>query len=292
MCYATAAFLFWGFIPIYFKAVQNVPSLTIACHRIVWSIPFTVLLITLINDWKNLWDALLARKVLIILFLSTILFAINSVVYIYAIVIGRILEASLGYFINPLINVLLGMIFLRERLRPLQILAVLMAVAGTLNLSFEYGKIPWIALSLAFSFSLYGLLRKTVRIESLNGLFVETSLITPFALAYLMYPAIKGVDIFGQFDFKTGFLLVMSGIVSTLPLLWFTSGARRLRYSTIGLLQYLGPSLNLLLAVFYYHEAFTISYFITFILIWTGLAVFILDSFLFTPKIEVPWEAH
>jgi chloramphenicol-sensitive protein RarD len=276
--FALAAFGFWGLVPIYFKAVQHVPPLNVLCHRVVWSVPFTAALITVGRQWRALREGLGVSRVLGTLFLSATLVAFNWFVFIYAITTNRVIQASLGYFINPLVNVLLGMVFLRERLGRWQALAVLLAAAGTLNLTLGQGQLPWISLALAFSFGFYGLLRKTVHIEALNGLFIETSLLFPFAFAYLVFVAWKGVGAFGVINWQTTLLLALAGAVTSVPLVWFTSAARKLRYSTIGLLQYLAPSLQFMLAVFLYKEPFTVAHQVTFGFIWTGLAVFMVDS--------------
>jgi chloramphenicol-sensitive protein RarD len=276
--YALAAFGFWGFVPIYFKAVREVPPIEVLAHRIVWSVPLIALLITLSGNWKNLREALPFRRVLGTLFLSSVLVMANWFVFIYAISTDRVLQASLGYFINPLVNVILGVIFLRERLGLWQAMAVLLAAIGTLNLVLRLDEIPWISLFLAFSFGFYGLLRKTVQIEALNGLFVETGILCPFAAAYLLLLAKRHTGSFGTSDWAMTTLLFLAGAVTTLPLLWFTSATRRLRYTTIGLFQYLAPSLNFYLAVFYYNEPFTTAHFLTFSCIWTGLAIFVTDS--------------
>lgn len=276
--YALAAFGFWGFVPVYFKAVQHVQPMEILGHRVLWSVPLTVLLISLSRNWGTLREAISSRKVLFTLFITAVLVTLNWFVFIYAIATDRILQASLGYFINPLVNVLLGMIFLRERLRRPQAAAVLLAAAGTIYLTISHGKLPWISLVLAFSFGVYGLLRKTVRIESVNGLFVETTIICPLALFYLLFRGVQGTGAFLAVDWQTTILLVAAGAVTTFPLVWFTSAARRLQYATIGILQYLAPSLNFLLAVFCYHEAFTPVYIASFACIWTGLAIFVMDS--------------
>lgn len=275
---ALGAFGLWGIVPVYFRALHQATPIEILAHRVFWSVPFTALLITLSHDWKGLWEALSEKKVLSTLFLTAILVATNWFVFIYAIVTDRLLQASLGYYINPLVNVLLGMVFLGERLRLHQGLAVLLAAAGTFNLALSYGKLPWISLALAFTFSFYGLLRKTVRIESLNGLFVETSLLFPLALGYLSFLTVKGVCAFWIADRQTAALLALAGLVTSVPLVWFTSAARRLRYATLGILQYLAPSLQFLLAVFIYREPFTHVQLITFGCIWSGLAIFVLDS--------------
>lgn len=276
---ALAAYGFWGVVPVYFKAVGHVSPLEILSHRVIWSVPLTALLIFLAKDWSGLKKSLFSEGVLRTLFVSALLVTTNWLIFIYAVVTGRILQASLGYYINPLVNVLLGIVFLRERLRPLQFMAVLLAAAGTANITMHYGRFPWIALSLAFSFGIYGLLRKTVRIEAVNGLFVETALISPLALGYLIHLAKNGGLAFVSTDHSTALALFMAGAVTTFPLVWFMSAARRLRYSTMGLLQYLAPSLMFLLAVLRYGETFTLVHFVTFGCIWAGLALFLIDSF-------------
>jgi chloramphenicol-sensitive protein RarD len=245
---------------------------------VVWSIPFAALLITHNRDWKVLRDALHARKTWTTLFMSAVLLAANLLVFIYAVVTDRVLQASLGYFINPLVNVLFGIVFLKERLRRWQALAVLLAAAGTFNLAVNSGEFPWISLSLAFCFGFYGLLRKTVQIESVNGLFVETSFLFPLAFGYLSFLTVKGKCEFWVSDWQTTTLLALAGLVTSVPLVWFTSAARRLRYATIGILQYLAPSSQFVLAVFYYREPFTNVYLFTFFCIWVGLAIFVADS--------------
>lgn len=278
--FALAAYGFWGLVPFYFKAVGNVSALEILSHRIIWSVPMTAILIVLARDWAKLREALDSPGVLKTLFITALLVASNWLTFIYAVNTGRVLQASLGYYICPLVNVLLGVFFLKERLRPLQILSVLFAAAGTAILTIHYGRFPWIALFLAFSFSIYGLLRKTIRIESVNGLFVETTLIFPFAAGYLVYLVIHGGISFGAADHRTTLLLILAGAVTTFPLVWFTSAARRLQYKTMGLLQYIAPSLMFLLAVFRYGEPFTVINLLTFGCIWTGLAIYLFDTLL------------
>jgi chloramphenicol-sensitive protein RarD len=277
--YGLAAFGFWGLVPIYFKAVAHVPPLEILAHRVVWSVFLTAALLSLGGGWRGLQAAAASPRLLGILLMSATLVSCNWFVFIYAVATDQVLEASLGYFINPLVNVLLGMVFLRERLRPWQVVAVLLAAAGTIVLTVSYGRLPWIALVLAFSFGVYGLVRKTVRVESLNGLFVETTLLSPVALGYLLFLGIQGHGRFLAGDVRTSVLLALAGVVTALPLVWFTSGARRLTYTTVGLLQYLAPTLQFLLAVVVYGEPFTAVHLLTFTLIWAGLAIFMLDVF-------------
>jgi chloramphenicol-sensitive protein RarD len=278
--YALSAFTVWGLVPIYFKAIQQATPFEILCHRVAWTVPLTALLVTWSRDWKTLKTALSDKKVLITLFCTSGLIASNWFVFIYSVNTGHVLQASLGYYISPLVNVVMGVIFLRERLRPMQILAVLLALAGTFNLTVTYGVFPWISLYLAFTFGTYGLLRKTVAIEAVNGLFIETTLLLPFALGYLLFLGGKGELVFGVAGWGISTLIALSGAVTTVPLIWFTVAARRLRLMTLGLFQYIAPSLGFLLAVFLYHEPFTYAHLVTFVLIWTGLAIFMTDSFL------------
>ncbi|MBN1277183.1 MAG: EamA family transporter RarD [Deltaproteobacteria bacterium] len=278
--FALAAYGFWGFVPFYFKAVGHVPAMEILTHRIIWSVPMTAILIAFAKDWPKLKEALSSPGVLRTLFITALLVATNWLVFIYAVNTGRVLQASLGYYICPLVNVLLGVIFLRERLRRLQVLSVLFAAAGTAIITIHYGRIPWIALYLGITFSTYGLLRKTIRIESVNGLFMETSMMFPFAAGYLVYLGINGSISFGTIDSKTTLLLILAGAVTTFPLVWFTSAARRLQYTTMGLIQYIAPSLMFLLAVFRYQEPFTMINFMSFGCIWAGLAIYVFDTIL------------
>jgi chloramphenicol-sensitive protein RarD len=264
--------------PVYFKIVGHISPLELLAHRVVWSSVLTAILITVGRDWATVRDGVRDRRTLATLALSAALVATNWFTFIYAVTTDRIVEASLGYFINPLINVLLGMLFLRERLSRPQLLAVLLALAGTLNLTWSVGRPPWIALILAVCFAFYGLLRKTVRIEAVNGLFVETVMLEPVAVGYLLWLGAQGRGAFGAVDRETDLLLMAAGVVTTLPLVWFTRAARRLRYITIGLLQYLAPTLQLLIGVLVYGEPFTRSHWITFALIWAGLGVFTWDA--------------
>lgn len=264
--------------PVYFKAVGQVPPLELLAHRVVWCVALTALLITLGRDWGQLRAGIRDRRTLATLALSATLVAVNWFTFIYAVTTDRIVEASLGYFINPLINVVLGMLFLRERLNRPQLFAVLLALAGTLNLTLSVGAVPWIALTLAVCFGFYGLLRKTVRIEAVNGLFVETAMLTPAAAGYLLWLGWHGRGVFGAIDLETDALLVFAGVLTALPLVWFTRAARRLRYITIGLLQYIAPTLQLLIGVLVYGESFTSTHWVSFGLIWAGLAVFTWDA--------------
>ncbi|MDH3475334.1 MAG: EamA family transporter RarD [Rhodospirillales bacterium] len=276
--YALAAFFFWGTVPVYFKAVGHVPALEILTHRIVWSVLLLGAIIALTRRWRAIAAALSERRTLLLLLFTTSVLSLNWLVFIWAINAGRVLETSLGYYINPLVNVVLGVVVLRERVGPWRSLAVVLAAAGVLNLALRAEGFPWVALTLAFTFGTYGLIRKTVKIEAAEGLLVETVLLLPFGLAYLLYLAASGAGAFGTVDWRTDLLLVLSGAVTALPLIWFTAAARRLDYSTLGFFQYIAPSGHFLLAVFVYGEPFTNAHLVTFLCIWSGLAIYTLRS--------------
>ncbi len=277
LLYALAAFGFWGLVAVYFKALQHVPSMEVLAHRVFWSVPLTALLLSYSHGWSSLRTSLRSPRVLKTLFLSASLVLVNWFVFIYAIQTGRVVEASLGYYINPLVNVLLGTVFLGERLRRTQLVAVALAALGTLNMLILQGTLPWIALILASSFGLYGLLRKTVAVEPVGGLFVETALMTPLAVGYLVFLGIRTEICFGLVDTATTVLLAMTGAVTAFPLVWFTHAARRLKLSTLGLIQYLAPTLQFLLGVLAYGEPFGWTHLITFCCIWAGVGIFALE---------------
>lgn len=276
--YALAAFLFWGGIPVYFKAVGHLPALEVLAHRIVWSLLLLAVIATFARRWQVIAAALRDRRTCLLLAFTTLILSVNWLVFIWAVNAGRVLESSLGYYINPLVNVLLGVVVLREKIGPWRGLAILLAVIGVLNLTLQGDGVPWVALTLAFTFGTYGLIRKTVKIDSIEGLLVETAIMLPFALAYLVWIAMTGAGSFGQIGWDTDVLLMLSGAVTALPLIWFTAAARRLDYSTVGFFQYIAPSVHLLLAVFLYGEAFTRAHLITFACIWIGLGIYTLRS--------------
>lgn len=278
LLYGFLAYFVWGFFPIYFKALQGIPPLEVVAHRIVWSVLFLLVLAGVSGAWKEVRDAFASRQVLLTLIGSTCLITVNWLVFIYAVGKGQVLQSSLGYFMTPLVNVLLGMVFLRERMRPLQVASLLLAIAGVSLLTLRVGAVPWISLVLAVTFGLYGLLRKTVRVESLAGLLVETLLTGPLALGYLVWLAMQGSGAFPAAVDRGALLLPLVGVLTATPLLLFASAARRLRLATIGFLQYLTPSLHFALAVLLYHEPFTRSHLTTFILIWSGLALYSFDA--------------
>ncbi len=276
--YASSAFLIWGISPIYWKAMRAVPAFEIILHRIVWSFIFLVPLIIMMRRWQEFIDALKNTRTLLILLFTALIIGGNWLLYIWAVNSGYLLQASLGYYINPLVNVVLGVVFLKERLRVLQILAVLLAAAGVIYLTVYYGEFPWIALTLAVTFGFYGLIRKVIPVGSLVGLTVETLMLSIPALVYLFYLDGHGQGSIFRVSLKLDLLLMGCAPLTAIPLLCFTLGARRLYLSTLGLLQYIAPSCMFILAVFLFREPFSSAQVVTFILIWTALAIYSTDS--------------
>ena len=275
--FAIAAFGFWGLTPIYYKLLPHVPPVEVLAHRVVWSVIFGALFVSLTSAWPAVRSALGNPPTLRALALTAALVSTNWLIYIYAVVNDQVMATSLGYYINPLVNVLLGILFLGERLGRGRAVAVALAALGTASLAFELGGLPWISLTLAFSFGFYGLIRKRLGLPAMAALFVETLLVAPLALLALGWFGLQGSSSFGS-DTRTTLLLVLAGPVTLLPLLWFAEAARRLPLITVGFFQYLAPTLTFLLAVLVYGEAFTTAWAVTFVLIWSGLAVFTIDS--------------
>lgn len=278
LLYGFGAFGFWGLTPIYFKAVGHVPALEVMAHRVVWAMLLMFALLLWKQRLRELLRELANPRRLLFYAATALLVSTNWFIFIWAIQQDRLLEASLGYYINPLVNVFLGMLFLHERLNGWQITAVALAAIGVLNLVLAHGTFPWIALALAFSFGFYGLLRKKARVDVVLGLTVETILLTPFALTFLLLLGADGA--FGHGNIETDLLLAAAGIVTAVPLLCFLQATQRLALSTVGLMQYLAPTLNFLLAVLAYDEPFTVPHVITFVCIWIALAVYSGDAFL------------
>ncbi|MGD8689562.1 MAG: EamA family transporter RarD [Gammaproteobacteria bacterium] len=276
--FAIAAYTFWGFGPVYFKLVDAVPATEVLGHRIVWSVVFLVGILAFRRQLGTLADTLKDRRILGLLMISAVLIAINWVTYIWAVQSGHILQASLGYYINPLVSVSLGIVVLRERLRLLQIVAVVLAATGTTYLAVVHGSLPWASLILAFSFGCYGLVRKTLAVGALQGLAVETLLLMPLALGYLGLLAMQGQGHFAAGDGLLSGLLVAAGMVTILPLVWFANAARRLPLSMVGFFQYIAPTVNFILAISVYGEAFGADQTVTFVLIWAALGLYTWDA--------------
>ncbi|HXH02514.1 MAG TPA: EamA family transporter RarD [Candidatus Competibacteraceae bacterium] len=278
LLYGLAGFGIWGLFPLYFKALQQVPAPEVLAHRVAWS----TLLLLLLLGWHGRLPALAAElraaRRLGFYLLTTLLLAGNWLIFIWASQHGRVLEASLGYYINPLVNVALGMVVLGERLNPRQWLAVALAAAGVGLLVLGYGAVPWVSLGLALTWGGYGLLRKKAGFDPMLGLGAETLLLTPLAGGYLLWLGGQGQGALGHLGALTDTLLVLAGLATTVPLLCFLQAAQRLRLSTIGLMQYLTPTLQFLLAVGLMGERLDPAQFLTFALIWLGLAVYSLDA--------------
>ena len=277
-----AAYALWGFFPIYWKLLQEVSALEVIGHRISWSFLLLIVVILLTRQWKNFRTAALSLKVVGIYFLAGVLLTINWLIYVWGVNSGFIVETSLGYFINPLISVLLGVFFLRERLRSMQWVAVALAAAGVLYLTLTYGRPPWIALSLAASFGTYGLVKKLAPLGSLYGLTLETALVFPMALIYLVFMGTTGTGAFLHQGVLIDILLIGTGAVTSIPLLMFASAARQIPLTMIGILQYIAPTLQFLIGVFLYHEPFDQSRFIGFSLVWLALVIFWVENYLAT----------
>ena len=268
----------WGIAPVYFKALHGVPALEILGHRIFWSFLFLAALIYFGQQTPMLKQLMRSKKKLALLLVTSLLIACNWLIFIWAVNANHMLDASLGYYINPLFNVLLGMLFLGETLRKLQWVAVLMAAIGVLIQLVMFGSIPIVAFALAITFGFYGLLRKKVNIGAQVGLFVETLILVPVAAIYLFLIADSATSDFASNSLSLNLLLFSAGIVTTLPLLCFAGAATRLKLSTLGFFQYIGPSMMFLLAVLAYGESFTPDKAITFAFIWGALILFSWDG--------------
>ncbi|HLR01244.1 MAG TPA: EamA family transporter RarD [Virgibacillus sp.] len=279
--YAASAYTLWGFLPIYWKLVDNVSAGGILAHRIIWSFIFMLTLVLILGKktsfFKECQSILSDRKKWIGISLAGIVISINWLTYIWAVNSGHVIQASLGYYINPLVSILLGIIVLKEGITKRQLFSFILAGIGVLYLTISYGVFPWISLALAFSFGLYGLLKKTVDISAMFGLTIETLVVTPMALLYVIAFSNETLqaDVFLS---HTGILLIGAGIATALPLLLFAKGAKQIPLSMIGFLQYIAPTIMLFLGVFLYKETFSSEHFISFLLIWIALIVYMLSA--------------
>ena len=267
------AYGLWGVLPIYFKWLDGISAIDIVAHRVIWSLLFLAALVLATRGWSQIRAALRDRRTIALLLATSVLIAINWLLYVYAVVSGHILAGSLGYYLNPLMNIVLGRFILHERLTRLQWSAVAVAAAGVAVLAAGAGTTLWISLTLCVTFATYGLLRKIAAVDSIAGLSIETAMLFPLALGWLLMGFSAGRPAFGS-SAEEGWLLALSGIVSTTPLLLFTAAARRLRYSTLGMLQFLAPTLQFAIAVAVYDEAFTTAHAVAFGAIWTALILY------------------
>ena len=286
--FGVAAYGLWGILPLYFKAIVEIPPVDIVAHRILWSLPFLALVITLAKGWDKVRAVLVQPRTMGVLTVTALLIGGNWLLYVYAVTGGHILAASFGYYLNPLANVLLGRFVLRERLSRLQWIAVAIAGAGISVLAAGALSQLWISLTLCVTFALYGLLRKVVKADAVTGLGVETGLLFPFAMAWLVWRGVNGAPVMGSSG-QDGALLLLAGVVSTTPLMLFTAAARKLAYSTLGMLQFIAPTLQFLIAVLVYGEPFTIAHAIAFPAIWTALALYV-TALLRAPRLPQPPE--
>ena len=276
--FALGAYFMWGFAPLFFKLLEGVPAPEILMHRVVWSLFVLVILIAVSKKWRSVGAAVSSPRTLMLLLASGTLLATNWLIFIWAVNNDHLLDASLGYYINPLLNVLLAYLILGERFRKLQLIAISLALAGVAVLVISHGKLPWIALVLAFSFGFYGLIRKKLGVESIPGLAIETALMTPVALIYWIGFATASANML-ELPGDLALWLFLTGAVTTAPLLCFTAAASRMKYSSLGFFQYIGPSIMFLLAVFLYNEPLDIPRLLTFFGVWTGSLLFVYDAY-------------
>ncbi|MEM9217327.1 MAG: EamA family transporter RarD [Cyanobacteria bacterium P01_F01_bin.150] len=279
LIYAVLAYGAWGLFPLYWKLFGDTPALEVLSHRMIWSMVFVITLLIVQRRLPELWAVRRSPSALRLLMLGAVLLACNWGLYIFGVNTDRVVETSLGYFINPLLTIVLGMVVLKERLNRVQWMAVAIAVVGVGNFIWAFGQVPWIAFGLATTFGFYGLVRKVVIISPMVGLAVETLVIAPFMLLLVMYWQATGVGVFGSSTITT-LLCIGAGVVTSMPLLWFANATKRLPLSMMGFCQYIAPSLQLAIGVFIYHESFTRTHAVTFGCIWTALVLYSVNSWL------------
>ena len=272
--FAFGAYLTWGIFPVYWKFLHGIPPLQLLSHRIIWSFLFLAVFLLSTGQLRGFLSGIKRHRVMVIYPIAAVLIGINWLTYVWAVNAGYIIETSLGYFINPLLNILLGVIVLRERLRRLQWLPVVLAAVGVIYLTFVYGRFPWIALTLAVSFGIYGLVKKVAPLGSLFGLTLETGILFLPALGVLIYAEITGKGSFLHGGTGPDLLMVGAGLVTTIPLLMFASAAQRIPLSLLGIIQYVAPTMQFLLGVLVYHESFDQEQLIGFCFVWCALVVF------------------
>jgi chloramphenicol-sensitive protein RarD len=277
--YGIGAYVFWGFFPIYWKLLHHVPAIQLIGHRIAWSFLLLVAVLLFTKQWSE-FRALVNFKILRIYTIAAILISVNWLVYVWAVNANFIVETSLGYFINPLISVLLGVIFLKERLRIAQWVPVILAALGVSYLTYVYGRLPYIALTLAFSFGLYGLVKKLSPLGSLYGLTIETGILFIPSIGYLVFAEVNRAAAFLHTGITSDLLLIGAGLVTTVPMLMFASAARSIPLWVVGLLQYIAPTLQFLIGVFIYKEPFSHNQLIGFGVVWVALVIFLVENYL------------
>ena len=274
MWLAIGCYMAWGLLPLYWRALHSVPAADILANRMVWSFVFVLILLTVRRNWHWIRRAVHSKRILLTFTATALLLSANWYVYIWAVNAGFVVESSLGYFINPLVSVLLGVLFLHERLRPWQWASIGVAAAGVLFLTLSYGQLPWIALTLAFTFAFYGLLKKQARMPALEGMALETGIMFLPAIAFLFFHESTGVGTIGHEAWLTNLLLVGTGVVTVIPLIWFAEAAQIIPLSMLGILQYISPTLQFTIGIAIFHEAFSGSKLIGFGIIWAALLLY------------------
>ncbi|MFD1739492.1 EamA family transporter RarD [Bacillus salitolerans] len=279
--FTASSFLLWGLLPIYWKFLNQVPALEILAHRVIWSFVIVLVIVLFLkrNQLKNFFQVQMSqKKTWFALFLASLFISINWLTYIFAVNSNHIVEASLGYYINPLVAVMLGVFVLREKMNKWQVISFVLAAIGVIYMTVSLGKLPWVALVLAFSFGFYGLSKKLIKVDSILGLLLETFFILPFALLFSAYLGVNSQQSFLAGSTQQDLFLLGSGIATALPLLWFSIGAQKIPLFMVGFLQYIAPSISLLIGVFMYGELFTTDHAITFTCIWTALGIFTVSN--------------
>ena len=279
--YTAGAYVLWGILPIYWKFINDVSALEILAHRVIWSFIFVFIIVLLLKRklLKNFFQVQMSqKKTWFGLLLASLFISINWLTYIYAVNTNHIVEASLGYYINPLIAVLLGVLVLREKVNVLQAVSFVIAGIGVIYMTLSVGKLPWISLILALSFGFYGLSKKLIKVDSILGLLLETLFVLPFALLFLAYLGVTDQHSFATGSLNTDLFLLGSGIATALPLLWFGIGAQKIPLYMVGFLQYIAPTISLILGVLMYGESFTKDHFVTFVCIWIAIALFTVSN--------------
>ncbi|WP_134703409.1 EamA family transporter RarD [Ammoniphilus sp. YIM 78166] len=288
--YAICAYFMWGLLPLYWKLFASLSAWEILSHRIFWSFLSISIVVTLTIGWEKIKQSITNRKQILAIVACSFLIAMNWVIFIWAVNVDRVIETSLGYYINPLINVVAGVLLLKEKLHKGQWVAITVAGLGVSIMAFEYGQVPWVSLSLAVSFALYGYFKKSLQVAPMVGLLWETLIVFPLALIYLMYLQSQGTETFFHLSLPIQLALAAAGIATLLPLLWFAEAAKRLPLSTVGFIQYLAPTTSLLLAIFLFHEPFTQTELFSFSLIWVSLAIYSFSTWKTQAKRPIPKE--
>ncbi|MGI6224990.1 MAG: EamA family transporter RarD [Peptococcales bacterium] len=278
LIYGILAYITWGVLPLYWKLLEEIPAIEILAYRIFWSFAFVGIILLATGNWKSLVDVCKSRRNIFLIFLCSSIISGNWGIYIWAVNSGQVVEASMGYYINPLVVFVFSVFILKERLNLWQVCAIGAATLGVLILTIQYGKFPWIALTLAVTFAVYGLIKKMINVDAMGGLALETAIIAPLALLYIIFRQVQGIGALGSVSIGTLLILLGSGVVTASPLLWFAQAARKLKFSTLGFLQYIAPTLSLFLGVIIFKEPFTSTHFFSFGFIWLGLVIYTLSN--------------